>query len=379
MRYAVQRTHPIRSILLAMTAVLACAMPVFAQPATTSPGNTATPGSAGNHPAAITSSPLTGEAANLAQALLAQSPGLLGAAANADRSTPTAQPSAFSADNPFSLLSGVGEFIDRVGGSRAAPAPQPGSGAFDDNEAHWANQAGDLPRDQPNDQPEAADRGYSATISVMLIMTVLTLAPALIILCTSFTRIIIVLALLRQAIGTQSLPPSQIIVGLAFLLTLMIMSPTFEQINRDAIVPLTENQITEQEAWQAAREPIRQFMFAQIAHTGNWEDVYMILNYRGIDTSDPSKLTEDDVDMLTLMPAFIISELKTAFLMGFKLYLPFLVIDMVIASILISMGMMMLPPVLISLPFKLLLFVMVDGWRLVTGNLLNSFALAGGG
>ncbi|MCC5828986.1 MAG: flagellar type III secretion system pore protein FliP [Phycisphaeraceae bacterium] len=271
-------------------------------------------------------------------------------------------------------MAGVGQFVDRIGRASASPTQVHAQAAAEGAEGFGFET---FPGAEGEPAAAEADQGYSATISVMLIMTVLTLAPALLILCTSFTRIIIVLALLRQAIGTQSLPPSQIIVGLAFLLTLMIMAPTFEEINREAIVPLTENRITEQEAWEAAKEPIRRFMFAQIAHAGNWDDVYMILNYRGIDTSDPSRLTEDDVDMLTLVPAFVLSELKTAFLMGFMLYLPFLVIDMVIASVLISMGMMMLPPVLISLPFKLLMFVMVDGWRLVTGNLINSFAIPG--
>ncbi len=217
--------------------------------------------------------------------------------------------------------------------------------------------------------------GLSGALSILVLLTVLTVAPAILILCTSFTRIVIVLTLLRQAIGTQNLPPSQVIVGLSVFMTLLVMAPTFDRINKEAIQPMSNNEIDQIEAWQRAKQPIRDFMFAQIDYAGNWEDVYMILNYRGIDTSEPEKLTEADVDMLTLVPAFILSELKVAFLMGFRLYLPFLIIDMVISSVLISMGMMMLPPVLISLPFKLLLFVLVDGWRLVVGNLLNSFAL----
>ena len=225
--------------------------------------------------------------------------------------------------------------------------------------------------------PQEGDAGLSATISVLLLLTVLSFTPAILIMCTSFTRIIVVLALLRQAIGTQSLPPSQIILGLSMFLTFLVMAPTLERINANAITPLTEGVIDEKQAWVNAKEPLRSFMFDQLEYADNWDDVYMILNYRGIDTSEPDKLTTDDVDMLTLIPAFILSELKVAFLIGFRLYLPFLIIDMVVSSVLISMGMLMLPPVLISLPFKLLLFVLVDGWQLVAGNLLNSFAVPG--
>lgn len=217
--------------------------------------------------------------------------------------------------------------------------------------------------------------GLSTTLSILVLLTVLTVAPALVVLTTSFTRIVIVLALLRQAIGTQSLPPSQVVVGLAVFLTLLVMAPAFERINNEAIIPLQQNEIDQITAWSRARQPLREFMFNQIDHAKNWPDVYMILNYRGVDTSNPDQLTRSQVDMLTLIPSFILSELKVAFLMGFRLYLPFLILDMVVASVLLSMGMMMLPPVLISLPFKLLLFVLVDGWHLVAGNLLNSFAI----
>ena len=237
--------------------------------------------------------------------------------------------------------------------------------------------AGDKTKEKSSDESAPASN-FSSAISVLILLTVLTLAPAILVMCTSFTRIIGVLALLRQAIGTQNLPPSQVVVGLAVFMTFLVMGPTFQKINEDAIQPLSSNTIDQMEAWSRAKQPLRDFMFAQIDHAGNWDDVYMILSYRGIDTSDPSKLTERDVDMITLVPAFILSELKVAFLMGFRLYLPFLIIDMVVSSVLISMGMLMLPPVLISLPFKLLLFVLVDGWRLVVGNLLHSFAVPGG-
>lgn len=221
------------------------------------------------------------------------------------------------------------------------------------------------------------DQGLSTTLSIVLLLTVLSLAPALLVMMTSFTRIVIVLALLRQALGTQGLPPSQVVVGLALFMTFLVMAPTFERINGEALEPLQAGEITQLQAWERAKQPLRDFMFAQIEYADNWDDVYMILNYRGVDTSEPETLQRRDVDMLTLTPAFILSELKIAFLIGFRIYLPFLVIDMVVASILISMGMLMLPPVLISLPFKLLLFVLVDGWMLVAGNLLNSFAVAG--
>lgn len=261
----------------------------------------------------------------------------------------TAPPGAVDLGNPVSILENAGRALPLNTSDRADP-----------------------------DEPRS---GMSASLSIMLLLTVLSLAPALLVMCTSFTRIVIVLALLRQAIGTQALPPSQVLVGLSLFLTFLVMAPTFDRINQDAIIPLQHNEIDQLTAWSNAKAPLREFMFRQIEYAGNWSDVYMILNYRGIDTSEPDKLAYGDVDMLTLIPAFILSELKVSFLMGFRLYLPFLIIDMVISSVLISMGMLMLPPVLISLPFKLLMFVLVDGWQLVVGNLLNSFAVPamGGG
>jgi len=227
------------------------------------------------------------------------------------------------------------------------------------------------------DQDTQSSTGLSSPLSILILLTVLSLAPALVVLTTSFVRIVIVLSLMRQAIGTQSLPPSQVIVGLAMFITFLVMAPTFERINQEALIPLQENRIDQITAWSRTKQPIRDFMFDQLDRMGNWSEVYMFLNYRGVDTSQPEQLTRADVDMLTLIPAYILSELKVAFLMGFRVYLPFLIIDMVIASVLISMGMLMLPPVLISLPFKLLLFVLVDGWQLLVGNLLNSFAIPG--
>ncbi len=232
-------------------------------------------------------------------------------------------------------------------------------------------------------QPVAPDntRGLSATLSILTLLTVLTIAPAILVMCTSFTRVVIVLSLVRQAIGTQSLPPSQVIVGLSLFMTFLIMAPTIDRINQEVIIPLQNNEVDQLTAWSRVKQPLRDFMFAQIDYGKNWGDVYMILEYRYGPKmiEEPENLTRQDVDMITLVPAYILSELKIAFLLGFKLYLPFLIIDMVVASVLISMGMLMLPPVLISLPFKLLLFVLVDGWRLVAGNLLGSFNVAGVG
>jgi len=219
------------------------------------------------------------------------------------------------------------------------------------------------------------DGGLSPSINFLIMLTVLSLAPSILVMTTCFTRFIIVLSLARQAMGTASLPPSQVLTGIALLLTFVVMAPTIQKIYDDAIVPYqngdpaVSNQL---EVWNKAKEPIREFMFNQIDASGDWSGVYMILEYRGYDISDSAKLTFEDVDMVTLIPAFIMNELKVAFLIGIRIYLPFLIIDMVIASLLISMGMLMLPPVLISLPFKLLLFVLVDGWHLIIGNLLLS-------
>lgn len=217
--------------------------------------------------------------------------------------------------------------------------------------------------------------GLSTAINILVVLTVVSLAPSIMLMTTCFTRIIIVLGLLKQAMGTATIPPPQVTTALALFMTIMVMAPTLDRVNKEAIEPYRAGAISDyDELWTRAKQPMRDFMFAQIEATGNWSSVYMVLERRGIDTSDPSKLTRADVDMLTLVPAFILSELKTAFLMGFRLYLPFLVIDMVISTMLVSMSMMMLPPVLISLPFKLLLFVLVDGWTLVIGSLMAGFA-----
>ncbi len=224
----------------------------------------------------------------------------------------------------------------------------------------------------------AAKQGLSPAMNMVLVLTVITLVPSIMLMMTCFLRIVIVLGLLKQALGTQQMPPSQVLLGLSLILTMLVMSPTLDRLNKEVIQPQQRGQLKSyQDLWGAAQQPLRDFMFDQIEATGNYSSLYMILRYRGVDVSDPSKLTRANVDMISLTPAFVLSELKVAFLMGFRIYLPFLVIDLVISAILIAMNMMMLPPVLISLPFKLLLFVLVDGWNLVVGTLLTSFSRPG--
>ena len=204
----------------------------------------------------------------------------------------------------------------------------------------------------------------STPIRMFLVLTVLSLAPSILIMLTSFTRIIIVLHFVRTAIGTQTAPPNQVLVGLALFLTLFIMWPTFSEINEKAIKPLDEGTITQQEAIQAAEEPFREFMYGQT----QTKDLKLFVDMSGETYDD-----YDDVPFTTLVPAFILSELRTAFILGFLIYIPFIVIDMVVASVLMSMGMMMLPPTTISIPFKVLLFILADGWDLIIGNLVKTF------
>lgn len=213
--------------------------------------------------------------------------------------------------------------------------------------------------------------GMVSTLQIMLLLTVLTLSPAIIMMTTSFIRIAVVLSILRQAIGTAQLPPSQVITALALFITLLIMAPTWSEVYREAILPYTERQISLEEAYHRGEYPIRRFMCMQIDKTGNYDDIYLFMRY--IKDVPPPK-TMKDVPWRALLPAFMLSELKTSFLIGFMIFLPFLILDMVVASVMVSMGMMMLPPVMISLPFKLMLFVLMDGWRLVVQSLLESFA-----
>ena len=213
----------------------------------------------------------------------------------------------------------------------------------------------------PTDSPgEVVD-----SVKLLVMLSLIALAPAFLLMVTCFTRIIIVLSLLRGAIGVAMTPPNQVLIGLALFLTVFIMAPVYGQINENAIKPYTENRISQEQALNEAYKPLRKFMLKQTRE----KDLSLFVT---ISKSDRPRSAED-VSLSVLAPAFIISELKTAFQMGFLLYVPFLVIDMVVASTLMSMGMFMLPPVMISLPFKLLLFVMVDGWYLVIKSLVESF------
>ena len=205
----------------------------------------------------------------------------------------------------------------------------------------------------------------ATSLKILLLLTVLTLAPAILIMVTSFTRVIVVLSMLRQALGTQQLPPNQVLIGLALFLTFFIMTPVWTQVNHDALQPYLAHQIDQGTAFTKAIQPVRAFMFSQTRE----KDLGLFVRLSGA----PRPSSSADVATTTLIPAFIISELKTAFEIGFVLYIPFLVIDMVVASVLMSMGMMMLPPVMISLPFKILLFVLVDGWYLLVQSLAASF------
>lgn len=206
---------------------------------------------------------------------------------------------------------------------------------------------------------------YSLTIQTLLLLTAMTFIPAALLMMTSFTRIIIVLSLLRHAMGTPTAPPNQIIIGLSLFLTFFIMAPTFDRIYQEAYVPLAESQINIMEAGERAAAPLRAFM---LKHTRE-ADIAMFASVAKVNNI----ATPDDIPLRILIPSFVISELKTAFQIGFVLFIPFLIIDMVVASILMSMGMMMMSPIMVALPFKLMLFVLVDGWHLVIGSLVQSF------
>lgn len=204
----------------------------------------------------------------------------------------------------------------------------------------------------------------STALQVLFLLTILSIAPAILLMTTCFTRIVIVLGFVRQAMGTQNMPPNQIIIGLSLFLTFFVMSPTFNAINDQALQPYLAGKMDQKAAFNKALIPMRRFMFSQVKE----EDLTLLSSI----TLDNRPYDRNDISTMTLIPAFMLSELKRSFQMGFMIYIPFLVIDMIVASILMSMGMMMLPPVIISLPFKLLLFVLVDGWDLVVGSLIKS-------
>ncbi len=205
----------------------------------------------------------------------------------------------------------------------------------------------------------------STALQVLFVLTVLSVAPAILLMTTAFTRIIIVLSFVRQAMGTQSTPPNQILLGLALFLTFFIMAPTFNTINTEALQPYMAEKITQQQAMQRSVEVMRDFMFSQVQES----ELQLFIDI----TKEEQPAEKKDLSSMILIPAFMLSELKRSFQMGFMIYVPFLVIDMLVSSVLMSMGMMMLPPIVISLPFKLLLFVLVDGWQLVVGSLMKSF------
>jgi flagellar biosynthetic protein FliP len=212
---------------------------------------------------------------------------------------------------------------------------------------------------------DAGKDSLTTPIQILLLLTLLSVVPAILVSVTSFTRLIIVSHFLRQALGTQSMPPNQVLIGLALFLTYFIMQPVGERVNQEALQPMLSGKITEMQALDQACVPLRQFMLRYTRE----KDLALFLNI----AKEPKPRTPQDLPMRIVIPSFMISELKTAFQIGFILFIPFLVIDMVVASILLSMGMMQLPPVVISTPFKILLFVMVDGWNLVIGSLVRSF------
>lgn len=206
---------------------------------------------------------------------------------------------------------------------------------------------------------------YSLTIQTLVLLTALTFLPAVVLMMTSFTRIVIVLSLLRHAMGTQTAPPNQILIGLSLFLTFFVMAPTLDRVYEEAYVPLAENRINIMQAGENAAVPLRAFMLKQTRES----DIALFAGIAGIEKI----ATPDDIPLRILIPSFVISELKTAFQIGFVLFIPFLIIDMVVASILMSMGMMMMSPIMVALPFKLMLFVLVDGWNLIIGSLIRSF------
>lgn len=248
--------------------------------------------------------------------------------------------------------------------------------------------SGLLPNGIGGPQQWTSPEGLTSSIQIMLLLTVVSLAPAVLLMTTSFVRILVVLGLVRQAIGTQQLPPSQVITSIALFMTLLLMTPVWTEVYEKAIKPYSSKEITMEQAWERGTEPVRRFMADQITRTDNDDDVYLFLRYlpEEVDAKTDelpeyvyygATSGETNVPLQALLPAYMLSELKTAFLIGFQVYLPFVILDIVVACVTISMGMLMLPPVLISLPFKLLLFVLVDGWRLVVEMLLDSFYVTG--
>ena len=217
---------------------------------------------------------------------------------------------------------------------------------------------------------DGEDNSLATTLQMLFILTIISLAPSILIMVTSFTRILVVLHFVRSAMGTQTTPPNQVLIGLALFLTLFIMSPTLSRINTEAIQPLSAGEITGDQALDAVVDQLREFMFAETRN----EELALFVDIAGIEVVE----TADDIPTWVLVPAFIISELRAAFIIGFLIYIPFIVIDMVVSSTLMAMGMMMLPPTTISMPFKILLFIMADGWTLIIESVLRTFKTFGG-
>jgi len=229
----------------------------------------------------------------------------------------------------------------------------------------WAQASGSLP--MVTSTPGAGgSTNYTLSIQTLLTLTALTFIPAALLMMSSFTRIIIVLSLLRHALGTQTAPPNQVLVGLSLFLTFFVMSPVLDTVYNEAYLPLSENRITYVQAFERGAVPLRQFMLKQTREA----DIALFAKL----ANAPKFQSADDIPLRLLIPAFVSSELKTAFQIGFIIFIPFLIVDMVVASVLMSMGMMMMSPVMVSLPFKLMLFVLVDGWHLLLGSLVESFA-----
>ncbi|CAH1570376.1 flagellar type III secretion system pore protein FliP [Vibrio rotiferianus] len=248
------------------------------------------------------------------------------------------------------------------GGSVTVQAMETDKGA---SHSLSVSNTGGIPAFTMTTNPDGSE-DYSVTLQILALMTMLGFLPAMVILMTSFTRIVVVMSILRQAMGLQQTPSNQVIIGIALFLTFFVMSPVLNEVNETAIQPYLNEQVTAREAFDAAQQPMKAFMLKQT----RVKDLETFVNMSGAEVTNP-----EDVSMAVLIPAFITSELKTAFQIGFMLFLPFLIIDLVVASVLMAMGMMMLSPMIVSLPFKLMLFVLVDGWNLILSTLAGSFAL----
>ena len=237
-----------------------------------------------------------------------------------------------------------------------------------------ANEFSDFIKSGPDEW--TSKNGLTSSIKIMLMLTVLTMAPAVLLMTTCFVRIVVVLGLLRQALGTQQLPPTQVLTSLALFLTFLIMAPVWTEVKKEAIDPYTaeNSEMGWEEAWQRGVRPIKRFMSHQIDMANTTDGIWMLWKYLPEEERNETPENWNDIPLKVLLPAYMLSELKIAFLIGFQIYLPFLVLDVVVSSVTISMGMLMLPPVIISLPLKIILFVLVDGWHLIVGMLLESFA-----